>query len=114
MESDWRSFRALGINEMVSITTDPLYALKQKVADEGITTPLLADPNVSVSNAYGMTSYAMAGMANQDGHSFVVVGPNGLIKWRADYGGAPDYTMYVPDSDLVAQMKAGGTGGTAL
>jgi peroxiredoxin Q/BCP len=44
----------------------------------------------------------------------VVVGPNGLIKWRADYGGAPDYTMYVPDSDLVAQMKAGGTGGTAL
>ena len=114
IESDWANFRKLGINEMVSITTDPLYALRQKVADEGITTPLLADPNVSVSNAYGMTSYAMAGMANQDGHSFVVVGPNGLIKWRADYGGSPDYTMYVPDPDLVAQMRAGGSGGQSL
>ena len=114
MESDWGSFRGLGINEMVSITTDPLYALQQKVADEGITTPLLADPNVSVSGEYGMTSFAMAGMANQDGHSFVVVGPNGVIKWRADYGGAPNYTMFVPDSDLVAQMKSGGSGGEAL
>lgn len=38
MEVDWGSFQALGINEMVSITTDPLYALKQKVADKGITT----------------------------------------------------------------------------
>ena len=99
---------------MVSVTTDPLYALKQKVADEGITTPLLADPKVTVSDEYGMTSYAMAGMVNQDGHSFVVVGPNGIIKWRADYGGAPNYTMFVPDSDLLAQMKAGGPGGKAL
>lgn len=114
IESDWAAFRKLGINEMVAITTDPLYALRQKVADEGITTPLLADPSVSVSNAYGMTSYAMAGMANQDGHSFVVVGPNGSIKWRADYGGAPDYTMYVPVPDLVAQMRAGGRGGRPL
>ncbi len=114
IESDWAAFRKLGIDEMVSITTDPLYALEQKVADEGITTPLLADPTVSVSNAYGMTSYAMAGMANQDGHSFVVVGPNGSIEWRADYGGAPGYTMYVPVADLVAQMRAGGRGGQPL
>lgn len=112
--ADWAKFRALGIDEMVSITTDPLYALDQKVADEGITTPLLADPDVRVSDVYGATSYAMAGMANQDGHSFVVVGPDGHIEWRADYGGAPNYTMFVPDSDLLAQMHAGGSGGRAL
>ena len=114
IQTDWARFRALGIDEMVSITTDPLYALRQKVADEGITTPLLADPNVRVSSAYGTTSYAMAGMADQDGHSFVVVGPDGRIEWRADYGGAPNYTMFVPDSDLLAQMRAGGSGGKAL
>jgi hypothetical protein len=61
-----------------------------------------------------MTSYAMAGMANQDGHSFVVVGLDGVIKWRADYGGAPNYTMFVPDPDLLAQMKSGGSAGQAL
>jgi peroxiredoxin Q/BCP len=56
----------------------------------------------------------MAGMANADGHSFVVVGPDGNIEWRADYGGAPNYTMFVPNSDLLAQMKAGSPGGQAL
>ncbi len=42
-----------------------------------------------------------------NGHTFVVVGPDGKIQWRADYGGAPDYTMYVPVPDLLADMRAG-------
>ena len=25
----------------------------------------------------------------RDGHSFVLVGPDGVIRWRADYGGSP-------------------------
>jgi peroxiredoxin len=114
MESDWAPFRSLGINEMVSITSDPMSALQQKVGDEGISTPLLADTNLAVSNKYDMTAYAMAGMANADGHSFVVVGPTGNIEWRGDYGGAPNYTMFVPNADLLAQMKAGSPGGQAL
>ena len=32
------------------------------------------------------------------------------IRWRADYGGAPDYTMYVKPSDLLAQMRSGMSG----
>ena len=47
----------------------------------------------------------MAGSTN--GHTFIVVGPDGKIRWRADYGGAPDYTMYVPTPDLLADMRAG-------
>jgi peroxiredoxin Q/BCP len=42
-----------------------------------------------------------------DGHSFLVVGPDGLIRFRADYGGAPNYTMYVEVPTLLAQLQHG-------
>jgi peroxiredoxin Q/BCP len=38
------------------------------------------------------------------------VGPDGEIRWRADYGGSPNYTMYVPVANLVADLRAGLTG----
>ncbi len=106
MESNSGQFRALGIDTIVSITTDPLDALKQKVADEAIATPILSDPTFAVSRAYNANQYGMMNGIS-DGHSFIVVGPDGRIRWRADYGGAPDYTMYVPISSLIADMKEG-------
>lgn len=97
---------ALGIDEMVSITTDPLDQLEQKVADEGITTPVLSDPDLSVSVAYSANQYGMMG-ESRDGHSFIVVGPDGTIEHRADYGGAPNFTMYVPVENLLADLRKG-------
>lgn len=98
--------KAAGIDEMVSITTDPLEQLKQKVADEGITVPLLSDSSRTVSTAYAGNQYGMMG-ESRDGHTFIVVGPEGQIKWRADYGGSPNYTMYVPVPDLMADLRKG-------
>jgi peroxiredoxin Q/BCP len=109
IQSRSSDFRALKIETIVSITTDPLSALKQKVADQGITIPVLSDQSVAVSQAYSANSYGMMG-AGQDGHSFILVGPDGLIKWRADYGGAPKYTMYVPVPSLIADIRAGLSG----
>lgn len=106
IEANFGQFQALGIDTMVSITTDPLDALKQKVADEGISAPVLSDPNLEVSRTYNANQYGMMGESS-DGHSFIVVGPDGRIKWRADYGGAPDYTMYVPVATLLANIKEG-------
>ena len=74
--------------------------------DEGISTPVLSDPNLAVSKTYDTNSYGMMG-GSTNGHTFIVVGPDGEIKWRADYGGAPDYTMYVPAPDLLADMRVG-------
>jgi hypothetical protein len=34
----------------------------------------------------------------------VLVGADGVIRWRADYGGAPDYTMYLPPQKMLADM----------
>jgi peroxiredoxin Q/BCP len=106
MESKWSEFQVLGIDKVVSITTNPLDALKQKVADEGLSTPVLSDPNFTVSQAYHADQYGMMN-GSSDGHSFIVVGPDGRIRWRADYGGAPNYTMYVPISTLIADIKGG-------
>jgi peroxiredoxin Q/BCP len=44
---------------------------------------------------------------NFDGHSFLLVGPDGRIKWRADYGGPPKEIMYVPVPRLLGDIKAG-------
>lgn len=106
MESNMKQFQALGIDRVVSITTDPLDALKQKVADEGISTPILADASFMVSQVYHANQYGMMD-GSRDGHTFIVVGPDGRIRWRADYGGAPNYTMYVPVPSLIADMREG-------
>ena len=106
IQSNAHEFQALGIYAIVSITTDPLNTLQQKVADEGITIPVLSDQNLAVSTAYNANQYGMMG-TSRDGHTFIIVGPDGRIKWRADYGGAPNYTMYVPIPNLVAAIRGG-------
>lgn len=99
-------FEALGIDRVVSITSDPLPALKQKVAYEGLSSPVLSDPGVAVSKTYEANLYGMMG-ESMNGHSFVLVGEDGVIEWRADYGGEPDYTMYVPVPNLLADIRKG-------
>jgi peroxiredoxin len=106
IEPQWSKFRALGIDQLVTITTNSLDQLKQKVADEQIRTPVLSDPDVSVSRAYNANQYGMMG-DQMDGHSFVLVGRDGVIKWRADYGGSPKYIMYLPVSRLIADIRKG-------
>ena len=96
----------------MSVTTDPLDALKQKVADEGLSIPVLSDTGLIVSQVYNANSYGMMG-TSRDGHTFIVVGPDGRIRWRADYGGSPNYTMYVPVSNLLADIRTGLSGSTS-
>lgn len=111
IQGDMHEFNGLGIDTMLTITTNPLSALKQKVTDEGLTLSVLSDTSFTVSRAYNATRYGMmAGSA--DGHTFILVGPDGRIRWRADYGGPPNYTMYVPVSNLIADIKAGTKAGT--
>ena len=106
IQANMAAFHRAGIDEVVSITTDPLGALQQAARTYATTIPVLSDPTLAVSRAYHANNYGMMG-TSADGHSFVVVGPDGRIEWRADYGGAPKYTMYVPVPALLHQMTAG-------
>jgi len=105
IEAHRDQFTALGVNKMVSVTTQTPDVIKQKAQLEGIRTPVLSDPNLYASHAYQANQYGMMG-TSMDGHSFILVGKDGTIKWRADYGGAPKYTMFVPASNLAADLRA--------
>ncbi len=106
IEKHWGQFRALGIDEMVTVTTNTLPQLQQKVADERIHTPVLADTSMDVSLSYTANKYGMMG-DQMDGHTFIVVGKHGVIRWRADYGGSPKYIMYLPVSALIHDIRKG-------
>jgi peroxiredoxin len=111
LQKDLPKFRALGIGPIVSITTDKLGDIEQKVKDEGITIPVLSDVGAKFSSAgaWGTNKYQMQMMGDRNGHTFILVGKDGRIRWRADYGGAPKYTMFVPDDRLLADLRQGMT-----
>ncbi|WP_217549833.1 peroxiredoxin [Streptomyces sp. GbtcB6] len=106
LEKSAAKVKAAGIDDIVSITSDPADLIARKTKDMGLATPVLSDPDLKVSKEYGANQYGMMG-DSRDGHSFLLIGPDGTVRWRADYGGAPDYTMYVPVDKLLADLKAG-------
>jgi peroxiredoxin Q/BCP len=66
---------------VVAISLDPLAAQAQHARVNRVTLPALADD--SVSWAYDALPYGMMGGATP-GHTFIRVGPDGVIRWRAD------------------------------
>jgi len=113
LEKDTVKLRAAGIDDVVSITTSPADLVAQKVHDDRLTTPVLSDPDLAVSKRYSANSFGMMG-DSRDGHSFLLVGPDGKIRWRADYGGAPNYTMFLPVDRMLADMRQMMAGGSMM
>lgn len=106
IEARMEEFEALGVDRMLTITTDPLGNTEEKVGAESLRFPVLADEQAEVSRTYDMPRYGMHPMSNtQPGHSFVLVNGASEITWRADYGGEPNYTMYVPVDDMLADLR---------
>ena len=66
--------------------------------------PMATDADGSVSDQYGVLRWAVA--TGELGHTFVLVDRAGEVAWIRDYG-APENggVMYVPPSDLVAQIR---------
>jgi peroxiredoxin len=106
LEKHAAELRAAGISQVVSVTGDPVGQITQKTRDMGLSISVLSDPGLTVSQQYHANSYGMMG-AGRDGHTFILVGPTGVIRWRADYGGPPKYVMFLPAASLLADMKAG-------
>jgi peroxiredoxin Q/BCP len=108
LEQNQAALRTAGVDAVVSITTDPANLIGRKAADEKLTTPVLSDPSMQVSRAYNANQYGMMGEM-RDGHSFILVAPDGTIRWRADYGGKPDYTMFLPTAKMLTDLTAEST-----
>lgn len=108
LENAKSKLQSVGIEKLVTITSGPIRLIAQKMADDKLTSVALGDTNLEVSNIYQTSKYGMPGHSN-NGHSFILVGPDGLIEWRADYGGEPNYTMYVPVDKMLSDIKTGRT-----
>ena len=97
--------QSVGVDQLLTITSGPVDLIAQKMADDKLTAVALADTRLDVSLTYQTNKYGMMG-ESRNGHSFILVGPTGEIEWRADYGGPPNYTMYVPVDEILTQMQA--------
>lgn len=105
LEKDDAALAAAGVDQLLTITSGPQDLIAQKMADDDLSAVALTDTDLAVSRQYNANRYGMMG-DDRDGHTFILVGPDGTIQWRADYGGAPRYTMYVPVPQLLADLLA--------
>ena len=98
-----QDFQSLHI-ALVSIATDAVADLQQAEREWKTTTPLLSDPEAKVCKEYGVMRWQMPSC--EPGHTFVLVGSDGKVKWVRDYG-APENSgrMYVPVDELLSQLR---------
>ena len=106
LEKDSAALADVGVDQLLTITSGPTDLIAQKMNDDRLASVALADVDLAVSRTYNANLYGMMG-ESRDGHTFILVGPDGDIEWRADYGGAPRYTMYVPVPKIIADLKSG-------
>jgi peroxiredoxin len=104
LDSDAAQFQGLNV-QIVSITGDSYSEMQTWAQQSGVThTMVLADPTLSVSNAYDTTGAAVSMMpGSAPGHTFILVNETGIVVWRADYGPSD---MSVPDSQILQAVQS--------
>lgn len=104
LDSDAAQFQAQNVM-VVSITGDSLSDMSSWAANSHVShTTVLADPTLTVSNAYDTTGSAVSMMPGAaPGHTFLLVNEKGVVLWRADYGPSD---MSVPDSDILTSVES--------
>ncbi|WP_449406876.1 peroxiredoxin family protein [Microbacterium maritypicum] len=108
LEESQPQLKAAGIDQLLTITSGPVNLISQKMTDDKLNAIALADTKLDVSRTYEANQYGMMG-DSRNGHSFILVGPDGRIQWRADYGGSPNYTMYVAVDKILSDLDGGRT-----
>ncbi len=69
--------------ELISVMVDPLPSLTAEVKKYGISSPVVSDSDRKVCASYRVNCQSMGG---KPGHTFVLVGKDGMFKWFRDYG----------------------------
>lgn len=97
LETD-TAFESLDVT-LVPIVMNPAAQVKTELDRFGLRTPYLVDPDGSVSRSYD--TLGRGHHAELPGHSFVLVGPDGEMRWRGDYPG-----MWVEPTELAKAVRA--------
>jgi peroxiredoxin len=88
---------------LVSITPDSPGDLRQAAGQYDITTPMIADDNHDMSQAFNTLGAGMH--ADTPGHAFALI-DRGKVLWYHDYWLPPDRAMYVEPTKLLADIPA--------
>ena len=88
--------------QIISVMLDSVDQLQTVVKQYNIKTPLLSYQNAHTEQDYNLLPYSMA-MGRRAGHTFVLVGTDGSIKWRRDYW--PGYGMMVAGGSMFVESK---------
>jgi peroxiredoxin Q/BCP len=103
IDRNYTAFSKMGIT-VVSITTDSMSDMRTWSQNNGITKMMvLPDQSLQVDQEYGTLYAGSMHAGSAPGHTFILVGKDGNVLWRKDYG--PDI-MYVPMNELVASVKS--------
>lgn len=84
---------------IVPVVMNPSGQVAAELQRFGIRTPYVVDPGGAVSRVY--KTLGTGHHANLPGHTFILVGPDGTMKWRGDYPG-----MWVEPAELTAAVQA--------
>lgn len=84
---------------LLPVVVNPTERVRPELRRFGIRTPYLSDPDGAVSRAYGVLGTGHH--AELPGHVFVLVGPDGRLRWRGDYPG-----MWVEPGELTRAVAA--------
>ena len=89
--------------ELVSITPDSPSELQQAIGQYGITSPMIADDDRTMSAAFNTLGKGMHG--DTPGHAFALV-DRGKVLWYHDYWLPPEQKMYVDPAQVLADLQS--------
>ena len=103
IDRNYSAFGGMGIT-VVSITTNSMSDMRTWAQNSGITNMMvLPDQSLQVDQEYTTLFAGSMHAGSAPGHTFILIGKDGNVLWRKDYG---TYTMYVPMNELIASVKS--------
>ncbi|MFA5860062.1 MAG: redoxin domain-containing protein [Candidatus Thermoplasmatota archaeon] len=103
MDTDHARFDALGVRQ-ASIQVNSVSSLRQWAQGSGVSqVAVLSDPDLAVQRAYETTGREVSMMPGMTaGHTFILVDPDGIVRWRHDYGPG---TMFVDPNEIFTAVS---------
>lgn len=109
LEGYLSQFSALNVAPLY-VAMDSTESMKPAIEKYNLKTPVLSYMKAKTEQDYNLLPYSMD-MGRRAGHTFILVGTDGIIKWRKDYWPTlgmmnNDGTMFVPGSEVVKEVTA--------
>ncbi len=101
LEKSMEEFKKMNV-ALLSVSLDPVEKWGDTINQYQIKTPILSYEAAKTEQDYNLLPYSMA-MGRRAGHTFVLIGTDGTIKWRRDYW--PGYGMMVAGGVMFVESK---------